>query len=125
MAHYIGLHAQPNDHLPPNLCTEQKRRIFAQIFTSDKLNVSLTGRPPLIGRRYCSTPLLLDIPDRAYLSDDALQQAVESLDEKGWNTVGKMYSSTVIRARYKISVLREEILELAWPTAIVTLDHLE
>ncbi|KAJ4111382.1 hypothetical protein NW765_016507 [Fusarium oxysporum] len=40
----------------PSLRLESKHRLAACIFTINKVMVSFTGRPPLIGRRYFSTP---------------------------------------------------------------------
>lgn len=88
--------------------------MFAQIFNSDKLGVAFTGRPPHINRRYCSTPLPLDIRDTDLAADEAtLLKAFNSLDENGWNTDGGMYSSTLIRARCMIAYIRDELFEIA------------
>lgn len=125
---FLGLQAQRHDATyRPTLGSENQRRLFSQVYTSDKLHVSFTGRPPLLNRHYCSTPLPLDIRDEVLASDQAtLQQAYESLDPQGWNTDGAMYPATVIRARAMIAYIREELVEIALSNnTSVTLEYLE
>lgn len=127
MMTFLGLHVQQHDALyQPTLCSENRRRLFYQIFTSDKLVVSFTGRPPLVSRRFCSTPLPLDISDEDLASDaSTLNRAVASLDPNGWNTDGAMYSVTVIRARAMIAHVRDELVEIALSHNVgVSLEHL-
>lgn len=89
--------------------------------------VSFTGRPPLIGRRYFSTPLPLDISDEDFSTDPArLGRAVQTLSADGWNVDGRMHSSTIIRARLQIAVIKDELLEIALGNyTAVTLDALQ
>lgn len=112
---FLGLHAEPGtSHYKPNLCLENKRRLFAYCFNIDKVIVAFTGRPPLLSGRYCSTPLPLDLSDEDLMADEeTLQSVVESLDENGWNTRGKVYPATLLRARVMCSYIQDEILELA------------
>jgi hypothetical protein len=44
---------------------------------------------------------------------EALQQAIDALDENGWNTEGEIYSSTATRAHGTLSPLLNEVLELS------------
>ncbi|CAH0047726.1 unnamed protein product [Clonostachys solani] len=115
MATYLGLHAQQGSaDYKASLSSEYKRRLFAQTFISDKLFVCFTGRPPLISRRFCRTPLLLDLSDEELAADPiAFEQAVRALDANGWNTKGRLYSSTLIRARYIAALIRDELIEVA------------
>ncbi|CAH0004403.1 unnamed protein product [Clonostachys byssicola] len=127
MATYLGLHAQQGSaDFKPSLCSEYKRRLFAQTFISDKLFVCFTGRPPLISRRFCKTPLPLDLSDEELAADPmAFEQAVRALDANGWNTKGRLYSSTLIRARYLGSFIRDELIEIALGDPnLVTIDQL-
>src|SRR6478735_2552796 len=96
---FLGLHVgSENADYVPSLRLESKRRLAARIFTIDKVMVSFTGRPPLIGRRYFSTPLPLDIRDEDLLADQAtISRARKTLDEDGWNRDGEMHSATLIR----------------------------
>ncbi|KAF7542399.1 hypothetical protein G7Z17_g11607 [Cylindrodendrum hubeiense] len=122
------VHVQENvSSYKPSLCSENKRRLFAQIFNSDKFTVSFTGRPPLITRRYCSTPLPLDLRDEDLTGDEStLMDAVNVLDERGWNTKGEVYPATLIRARYMITTILDELVEIALDnTTGVTLEHLQ
>ena len=68
----------------------------------------------------------LDLKGEVLLADPAtLAEAVQALDSKGWNTEGNIYSATVIRARYMISRMRDEIFEIALSkNAVVTLGQL-
>lgn len=54
------------------------------------------------------------MPDEVLsLDQETITRAAESLDSKGWNTDGAVYSATVIRARYICAVVRDELLEMA------------
>lgn len=127
MSTCLGMHVLENEEpYEPTLCSEYKRRLFAQIYHSDKVGVSYTGTPPLISRRYCSTPLPLDIGDDDLASDrETIMKAVYALDDQGWNTQGNVHSATVIRARSMLSNIREELLEIALgKNVFVTTDQL-
>jgi hypothetical protein len=115
MMSYLGLHAL-DDEPPytPSFCSENKRRLATMVFGSDKLGVAFTGRPPLVSSRYYSTPWPLDISDEDLAADEAtLEKATSSLDAQGWNTQGHIYSATVMRARAMISLIRDELIEIA------------
>jgi hypothetical protein len=128
MLTHLGAHVQLDiQPYKPSLCSENKRRLFAQVFNTDKFTVSFTGRPPLISRRYCSTPLPLDLCDEVLTADDeTLMNAVNSLDGRGWNTVGGLYPATLMRARFMITVILDELIEISLDrTRGVTIDHLQ
>ncbi|EGX95998.1 C6 transcription factor [Cordyceps militaris CM01] len=108
------LGAQAEEHASPYTPTfysEYKRRMAVHVFTRDKLGVAFTGRPPLISHRYFSTPMPLDIADEDLLDTARLARAAQSLDRHGWNTDGRLHSSTAIRARFMISMIRDELIE--------------
>ncbi|PYI03045.1 hypothetical protein BO78DRAFT_207369 [Aspergillus sclerotiicarbonarius CBS 121057] len=115
MLTYLGRHVlEDRPSYRPSFCSENQRRLAAQIFTTDKFGVAFTGRPPLLPLAYFSTPPPLDLRDEDLASDEAtLMQAVESLDDHGWNTSGDVYPATLIRARYMIAAIRDEILSIA------------
>ncbi|EXF86013.1 hypothetical protein CFIO01_05948 [Colletotrichum fioriniae PJ7] len=81
MLTYLGNHNLENGpSYEPTLCSENRRRIVAQVFTSDKFGVSFTGRPPLLTNSFCSTPMPLDISDEDIASDKTtLAHAFQSL----------------------------------------------
>lgn len=115
MLTFLGLHVlDDNPDYVPTFCSENKRRLFCRVFTIDKMGMVISGRPPCIGARYCSTPLPLDLQDEDLVSDSAtLTKAVQSLDSKGWNTDGGIYPATVLRARHMIAHIRDQIFEIA------------
>ncbi|KAF4964214.1 hypothetical protein FSARC_7848 [Fusarium sarcochroum] len=115
MLTHLGLHVLENGpSYQPSLSSEYQRRLAAQIFTSDKFGVSFAGRPPLLTSNFFSTPLPLDISDEDLVSDHStLMQVCKSLDENGWNTKGEINSSTGIRARYMVNIIRDELMDLA------------
>ncbi|KAH7140937.1 hypothetical protein EDB81DRAFT_692488 [Dactylonectria macrodidyma] len=128
MMTFLGLHVQQAvKPYKPSLCSENKRRIFAEIFNGDKFGVSFTGRPPLVNRRYCSTPLPLDLRDEDLIADEpTLMAAVNALDGRGWNTKGELYPTTLVRGRYLIATILDELIDVALDTTtIVTLDQLQ
>lgn len=126
MLTFMGLHAQVGE-IPdtPTLCSEHNRRIVAQIYNHDKFSVAFSGRPSLLNRRYCMTPLPLDLRDEDLADEATLQKAAQKLDERGWNKEGKMYPFTLIRARRMMASILEEVMELALGcTVCTTLDEL-
>lgn len=124
---FLGLHDEvESTSYTPSFRSENKRRILAHAFILDKILVAFTGRPPLLSRRYCSTPLPLDLSEEDLLAGGGtLAVAVETLDEKGWNTQGTVTSATLHRARVVVAFLKDEILEIALNRrATTTIDHL-
>ncbi|KAF4980778.1 hypothetical protein FZEAL_3292 [Fusarium zealandicum] len=123
MMTFLGIHAPGDATKPqgledgicaPSFCVENKRRLFAFLFYTDKSDVSFSGRPPLISRRYCSSALPLDLQDEALTADEAtLTAAAKNLDSRGWNTQGRIYPATIIRARTMIAYVLDEIMEIA------------
>ncbi|KAI8651248.1 Fungal-trans domain-containing protein [Fusarium keratoplasticum] len=115
MMTYLGGHAQKDGpNYKPSLCSEYKRHLFAQVFSVDRHGVAFTGRPPLLHRKYCTTPLPLDLSEEELVADEAtFTNAVAALDANGWNTHGGIYVSTFCRARVMIIYLLDEIMELA------------
>lgn len=114
LATFLGLHAESNfPSYEPSLASESRRLLFAQMFVGEKHAVLFTGRPPRLSHRYAFTPLPLDLRDEDLLQGgDAIKEAVKSLDKNGWNTDGKVYAATFTRARYILSLLRDELIEI-------------
>ncbi|KAI0598429.1 hypothetical protein F4775DRAFT_183897 [Biscogniauxia sp. FL1348] len=115
MLTFLGYHVSDNDKpYQPTLSSEIKRRMYHQIYTTDMVIVSFTGRPPLLGRRFASTPLPLDIKNDDLFADrETFVKATARLDERGWNTDGVVYSCSPMRGRATIAAIREELFELA------------
>lgn len=111
---FLGMHAESNSpSYEPSLASESRRRLFAQMFVAEKIAMVFTGRPPRLSHRYAFTPLPLDLGDDGLLrGGEAVRMAVEALDENGWNTSGKMHSATVVRARYILALIRDELVEI-------------
>ena len=88
--------------------------MFAAIFNIDKVVATFTGRLPLLSRNYCSTPLPLDIDDEPFLSSTVpLADTIQDLDDRGWGRNGKIYATTILRARTTLAFIRDAILEIA------------
>ncbi|EHK50223.1 hypothetical protein TRIATDRAFT_164285, partial [Trichoderma atroviride IMI 206040] len=111
MATFLGLHTpQSSGSLPEeSVAVQAKRKIFGAVFNADMMLSTLTGRPPLLRSRLCSTPPPLDI-DNASLFDPKITDY--RLDKDGWNLDGKFYPMTFIRAQHMSSKIRSEILEM-------------
>lgn len=113
---FHGAHAQPaaSKNAPPTVATQCERRLLWSTFIVDKLVVSFTGRPPLLSRRYVSTPVPLDLKDDDLFDFDAdlAEVAARTLDSEGWNTEGGPYYSTLIRCRVKLATIADNIFEL-------------
>lgn len=112
----MGLHREVDADAagPISFVSELRRRIFAVVFNFDKGSSVLTGRPPALSYRYCRFRLPLDVSDEVIMrGGDELTRAVEKLDRDGWNTDGKIYPNTTIRARCTLAIILNEILEIS------------
>lgn len=110
----MGLHRGHHSTHVPFFLSETRKRVLANIHKSDKLNSTLTGRPPRLPYQYCDFTLPLDLPDdQLFLDEKSLEIALEGLDDEGWNSQGQFYPATVIRMRHILSTLREKTLELS------------
>ena len=117
MLTFSGFHADrpcdPLDSPRPLAPIEARRRIMCQIFIVDKLLATFVGRPPLLTRRFCSIKLPLDLDDTALLSDkETFQRQLLRLNPDGWGMDGQSRSSSVLRVRTMIALIRDEILEI-------------
>jgi hypothetical protein len=113
---FHGFHDEPQDPLYiPTLASECRRRLTANLYAADKGETTFSGRPPLLGRRYMSTPLPLDLSDDDLFSDhETLAEVARTkLDGNGWDIEGKLHPSTFIRTRTILATIRDEIIELA------------
>jgi hypothetical protein len=82
----------------------------------------------LLFRKFVTTPMPLDINDEdLFLDQVSLREKIRTnIDRNGWNTDGGFYSSTIVRARYLVTQVREQIAELALGTGSnVTVDDLQ
>lgn len=112
---FLGLHAEPDPpNYVPSFSSEMKRRMFAYVFNIDKVSASFQGRPPLLGHRYASTPLPLDITDEVLMRGrDAIIEAASKLDERGWSDDPIMSAAKLIRGRTMLARIKDELLEIA------------
>jgi hypothetical protein len=110
-----GLHRLPDHNLSKiTAAAEYKRRLFSAVYCSDKIHASLNGTPPLISRRSCDIEPCLDLaPCAPYLSSHELIEATQKLDTTGWNTMERLYDTTLLRAKVYLSIIREDILDLS------------
>lgn len=100
-----------HDH---SISSEMKRRQYSLHFNCDKIVSTFTGRPPLLGSRFATTPLPLDISDEELLNSEGKSLADSpNIDENGWNNRGQIYSVTLHRAKMMINLIKEQILEIA------------
>lgn len=104
----LGFHAIKGDMNDIGICTQIKRRLFGKVFHGDKVVSTYAGRPPMLSRRFVSTPLPLDLSDEVLLGITPWRD--DLVDEFGWNTAGKIYSSTLLRARAQMGFIRDSIL---------------
>ncbi|KAI1505176.1 hypothetical protein F5X99DRAFT_416250 [Biscogniauxia marginata] len=115
MLTFLGYHVLDNAKpYRPTLSSEIKRRLYHQVYIIDMVIVSFTGRPPLLSRRFASTPLPLDIKNHDLFTDqNSLIKAADSLDGRGWNTEGVVHSCSLMRGRAILAAIREELFEFA------------
>ncbi|KAE8375021.1 hypothetical protein BDV26DRAFT_25387 [Aspergillus bertholletiae] len=114
----LGLHRfQSSDSDIPFFLSETRKRLFVASYRSDKNLATLLGRPPRLPYHYCETSLPLDIDDDLILHHDSVAPLLQQLGPDGWNIIGvdngRLRSATLLRLRYMISILREQVLELS------------
>ncbi|KAF4456672.1 hypothetical protein F53441_1228 [Fusarium austroafricanum] len=113
MLTFSGLHDNRSKQSSTSVSMEIHRRIGCQIFIVDKFLSTFVGRPPLLTRRFCYIKPPLDLEESGLLSDrDNFQRQIHRLDPNGWNMDGRIYSSSLLRVRMMIALIRDEILEL-------------
>jgi hypothetical protein len=110
-----GLHRlPPYDTSKVTAASEFKRRLWSSIYCNDKTHASLYGTPPLLTRLFCDVEACLDLPDEILLlPEDQIALALAKIDPSGWRSPHKHGDTTVLRGKVRLSVIREEILELA------------
>ncbi|KAF1816045.1 hypothetical protein P152DRAFT_108813 [Eremomyces bilateralis CBS 781.70] len=111
----LGLHQklEPDKDIPFFL-VELRKRTFVASYSSDKALSTFFGRPPRLIKRYCMLQVPLDLSDHDLVSEgEELRQALASLDSEGWNTSGIINRGTWARTYLYVSMIREDILELA------------
>lgn len=115
VATFLGLHTlAPSSPFDTSISAELNKRLFAAIFNIDKVVTIFTGRPPLLSRRYCTTPLPLDIDDESLLGRTLpLMHRILQLDHNGWNEEDTLYSTTILRVRTQLAYIRDAIMEFA------------
>ncbi|KAK5625304.1 hypothetical protein RRF57_001020 [Xylaria bambusicola] len=122
---FLGYHVlQDTSDYQPSFMTEIKRRIYYSIVMT---MVSLTGRPLLMTQNYNTTPLPLDIGNSTLygVKGVSLDEAKADINDLGWNKNECRFSVSFLRARAKLSMLREELMHFALHTKQqVTVDEL-
>ncbi|GJN69445.1 fungal specific transcription factor [Purpureocillium lilacinum] len=115
----LGLHITPrSDSQHTSLTREIGRRLFAHVYVLDKVAAVTTGRPPMLSRRYCSTPLPLDVSDSFILQIHGQVNMNDisvcaNVNAHGWSRTGEILNATIMRARVLMARVRDEILEIA------------
>ena len=96
------------------MASELRKRQFIGVFITDKTLATMTGRPPLLSRRYSTCQLPLDLSEEQLMADEPELSHIRSkLDSDGWNTSGEVYPSTWARALLLMNLIREEVLEMS------------
>jgi hypothetical protein len=114
----------------PTWFAETRRRMFCDSYNQDKSISTFLGRPIRISKRHTDISLPLDVSDEELYGDEAtLTQAINALDNNGWNTKGRWLRASWIvcntysksspssnrsqRLRYSSLQFREEVLEFS------------
>ena len=114
----LGLHRfQSSENDVPFFISETRKRLFVTSYRWDKTLATLLGRPPRLPYHYCETSLPLDIEDDLILDQDSSEPLLQQLGPDGWNikgvNSGTLRHATLLRLRFMISVLLEQVLELS------------
>jgi len=114
MATALGLHLDVDPMAPVSFESEMRKRSWVRVFGMDKCVAAFVGRPPVLSHRYSHCPMPLDLSEEQLMLDgDALQVAVAALDANGWNTEGRIYPVTAIRAHHLFHTILAETLEIS------------
>ncbi|KAB8258839.1 hypothetical protein BDV32DRAFT_150929 [Aspergillus pseudonomiae] len=114
--HAMGLHRpHPPDSSVPFFLSQTRKRVFTASYRTDKNLATFLGRPPRLSYHYCDVELPLDLDDHSLILDHlSLDKAVRQLTSDGWGGFsGGLRPATVIRLRYMIARLREQVMELS------------
>ncbi|KAF7596683.1 hypothetical protein BBP40_000606 [Aspergillus hancockii] len=94
----------------PGFINLWRRRCFAAVYSMDKTIATTLGRPPSMNRYYCVLEPPLDIDDD--ISHQEYERSLPMINSNGWNSDEKRRPSSIIRLRFLLATIREEILEL-------------
>ncbi|KAF2003421.1 hypothetical protein P154DRAFT_86277 [Amniculicola lignicola CBS 123094] len=108
-----GIHCENKGFEEPFFLREARRRIYIAVYRSDKTLATFFGRPPMMNGHYTDRKLPLDLDDNVITTSDpqVLADTLAKLDSEGWNTDGKLTSSSWPRVRFQLSKLKERMLE--------------
>jgi hypothetical protein len=102
------------DHQTPFFMAELRKRLFICAYDNDKYTATFSGRPPKLTRHYCRLQIPLDLTDAQTMAEGSeLINAVDDLDEEGWNQQGAVQRSTFARLSATNALITEEILEIS------------
>ncbi len=90
-----GLHrlAQVKNETP---LSEHRTALAAYGYFLDKSESIFNGRPPMLTRQYCSYSLPLDLSEEdLYGTPEMFAAAKARLDSNGWDTSGRIHTTTV------------------------------
>ncbi|KAJ5300953.1 uncharacterized protein N7443_005955 [Penicillium atrosanguineum] len=94
--------------------SQHRASIASSMYYQDKCHSLFNARPPMLNERYCQCPLPLDLCEEdVYGGRGRLTAALARLDSNGWNTDGRIFTTTWLRALAILSPIREGILELS------------
>ena len=114
--HAMGIHrTDPPESSVPFFLSEARKRVFAASYRADKNIATFLGRPPRLTYHYCDVGLPLDIDDDSLVLDrPSLDKVISQLTPDGWGTFnGGLRPATVIRLRYMVAMLREQMVGLS------------
>ncbi|PKX91327.1 fungal specific transcription factor domain-containing protein [Aspergillus novofumigatus IBT 16806] len=99
----------------PFFLSETRKRVFAASYRADKNIATFLGRPPRLPYHYCDVELPLDTDDDSLFLDRlSIDKAISQLTPDGWGTFsGGLRPATVIRLRYMVAMLREQVVGLS------------
>ncbi|KAJ5757561.1 uncharacterized protein N7511_006255 [Penicillium nucicola] len=94
--------------------SQHRALLASSMYYQDKCHSLFNARPPMLNDRYCQCPLPLDLCEAdVYGGRDRLAAALARLDPNGWNSDGRILTSTWLRALAMLSPIRESMLQLS------------
>lgn len=110
----MEMHREPGEpsYDTPFFLKEIRARLFACLYSHDKVLSNILGKLPRIPRHYCNRKLPQDVSDEKLMSSGStLEETLLGLDSEGRNDEESCLVD-LLRARYEFATLREDILSV-------------
>ncbi|KAI0401829.1 hypothetical protein F4802DRAFT_618394 [Xylaria palmicola] len=110
----MEIHREPNlqSQTSPSILNDIRSRLFACVYTDDKLLSSLLDKLPRIPRRYCSRVLSASMSSERHADEGlTLEKVLYGADGQDWS-MEEVRLFDLLHSRYLLATLREDIINI-------------